>query len=341
MARTQRHGELAAVPQGTAAVGSGNGSNTNSSSGTGIGTTNTGGGTLSNSGTVGNLGAGTNNSGGKMLLEARVFHSIGGRSSRDEVSNTFLFTSDSALGSVDYKNLATSLAAAMGTILVDKARILRVVFAESKASGDKRTPGQFRKIGVDVVGSRQLAIGVDPSMASLVALFTKDAEFGYSGRQTIRGAFSENEIETGPNLLAALRPTTDVTPFTAFAANLLVLFSVNNATLVLPAPRLANFELGVRDVVSVAFQGLGEKQRYNDRISLESAEKAIAKRRLNAVARDYREAVADFGPVLTGWPAAVKAALVATLEALIAQYTEKVIVQIAAKAGLAFLLALL
>lgn len=276
-----------------------------------------------------------------MLYQARVFHSLGGINPRAEVANVFDFRSQLVLGSVQLGLLSEALATELAHCLIDKARILRVTISEQYLRGTNRPRGQFQTRAVDIVGTRPTAVGVGPATQNVVAMFTKNATFGYAGRQAIRGAFAENEIAVGADLDPVIAQGTDITAFTGFAGAIMDVFDSHASTLVLPAPKTENFIDGVRDVESVAFQGAAQRQRHNGRISLETLKKKVAEREVAHAGEVYRSNQTAYGDNVLNWPAAVKAALIAILEGVIERYGAELVASLAAKAGLAFLLALL
>lgn len=262
-----------------------------------------------------------------MILNCTVFSTFGGRDSVDPFSNVFLIRTSLALTDPKFETCGLQLATLMGTIMVDRARILRVVFSQTNGKNTTKTNnGTFVPVPVDVVGQRQLAIDEDPATINVCALFNKSAPPGNFGRQLIRGVYGEDDVESSTQLYVTTSEGFSVAPLTAFAAALPGIFTTNNMELVLPAPSGSDFVTGARPVTKVTYGGPTLKQRRNSRRSIKGETKDLAKRELAAVNHEYQQALKD----------ARDRGLAAVAETIITHLVQQV-VKIAIKYGISYI----
>jgi hypothetical protein len=259
------------------------------------------------------------------IFTATLFATMGGRNAVDQFTNKIDFRSAEAPGAVNHRAIAGRLAEAFAAIMVARARIMRVTITPRAADGSTANlRGQHVTVNVDEVGLRVLAPNVDPAILNYVAIFTKNGALGYAGKLFVRGTFSEDEVKSSSDLNPTTVPGFDATVFTGFANNLPSIFADNGAELILPAPADGNFVDDARAVVDVVYQGVGLKQRRNNRKSLSQAQREVAEREVNAIAAQYEEELRRAGSA-PQVPQAVVNFIVGLLVAVIQKYGAVVI----------------
>ncbi len=228
------------------------------------------------------------------ILRVTAFATFGGRDANDYFTNEFMLRADAPLSDPTYEECADAVATALGTIMVDRARITRIVFSPMPEKGQRKAKrGDHMPFGVDVVGQREVPAGSDPAILSMTATFAKNGGPGFAGRMKVRGCYIKTEITSGSDLHPATIPAFDRAPFDAFAANLPGIFEATGGEMVLsPEPGLKG-EADYRAVRSLKYQGPSQKQRRNTRATLKAAQRALVKRELKDAAKQYTDAQKD------------------------------------------------
>ena len=228
------------------------------------------------------------------IYRATAFATFGGRDVNDYFTNEFLVRSDLPLSDDAWETDAEALATQLGTIMVDRARITRIVFSPKPPKGQRKEKlGDHMPFGVDVVGQREVPQGSDPAILSMTATFAKNGGPGYAGRLKVRGCYIKTDITSGSDLHPATIQAFDRAPFDAFAAALPGIFAETGAELVLmPEPGLTG-EGDYRVVRSLKYQGPSQKQRRNSRDTLKAAQRKVIKRELADAAKKYSDALKD------------------------------------------------
>ncbi len=263
-----------------------------------------------------------------MLFKLTVKSVLGARGVSGGFTNVFLFRHNAPLGDESYFRISEKVVAALGTVFTNKVTTVRTTTTqETEARQTEAQQRRFMRFNFDEVGKRVAPAGVDAASLNHVALFTKEAAFGDTGAQLIRGAFLEDEIEANAQGSAATVTGFNVPAFNNFGAALLAAFSSEGAALLLPAPPGVNFDTGARAVVEVKFGGVSLRQLTNQRKSLPQKLKELAKAEIAELERQASiEAARSGSDNPDSWNPLVLQALMAAASLLLSRYGGAILV---------------
>jgi hypothetical protein len=263
-----------------------------------------------------------------MLQQMRVESVLGTRGTSGAFTNVFLYRHNQAIGHESYFRISENVVAALGTVFTNKISTYRVTNTQvMEGRQTEQQQRRFMRFNFNEVGKRVAPGGVDAASLNHVAQFNKEARFGDTGRQLIRGAFLEDEVEANPQGSVALVAGFNVPAFNNFGQALLDAFSSEGATLVLPAPPGASFEAGARPVVEVLFAGLSLRQLTQQRRSLPQKLKDLAKAEIAELERQASiEAARSGNDNPDSWNPLVLQALMAAAGLLLSRYGGAILV---------------
>jgi hypothetical protein len=263
-----------------------------------------------------------------MLLKMKVLSVLGTRGVSGGFTNTFSFRHNAPLGDESHFRIAEKVVAALGSVFTNKITTVRTTSTqETEARQIQSQRRRFMRFNFDELGKRVAPAGVDAASLNHVALFTKEAPFGDTGAQLVRGAFLEDEVEANAQGSVALVTGFNVPAFNNFGAALLNAFSSEGAALVLPAPPGANFETAARPVLEVKFSGIALRQLTQQRRSLPQKLKELAKAEIAELERQASiEAARSGSDNPDSWNPLVLQALMAAAGLLLSRYGGAILV---------------
>jgi hypothetical protein len=194
------------------------------------------------------------------MFTVRIYKSYGGRSDRNQSSNTYDINLEAAISSPEMLARVNKLVTAEAGLFPTSVNFMRAVVSTFAQEGRvPYNPEGFKVFELNRTGDRPIPQGVDIMPVEVAGVFKHNVAFGRSGRQTYKGMFLESDIVTSPGGVI----TSTVNP-QVFNQQWEAYYQQNGGTLdIATRDQAGNFS--TRAVISTVFSGVTVAKRTRRR----------------------------------------------------------------------------